>query len=192
MAYGPDTEELLKRLANCTDELVLSSLNLTSLPSLPSTVKYLICENIPLTTLPELPPNLRVLNCSRTNLTHLPSLPRDLYILTCSYTQITELPPVPKALVFLDCAHTKLQLLPYQPCLASLDVEGCPLLCPRKTNEPISWYMARYIVWLKEEYEPKMRAKERTEAVKEELVAKVWHPSRVERWLEQGVCVEAL
>lgn len=192
MAYGPDTEELLRRLENCDVELDVSTLNLTSLPSLPSKVKFLNCRRTPLTSLPELPPNLCALNCRKTNLTRLPSLPSTVYILNCSDTQITELPPLPKSLIFLDCANTKIQLLPYAPCLQILNVDDTPLLCPRKAYEPISWYMARYIVWLKEEYEPKIRAKERSETVKEELVAKAWHPSRVERWLEQGVCVEAL
>ena len=36
----------------------------------------------------------------------------------------------------------------------------------------------------------KRRAKERIEIIKEELIAKAWHPSRVERWLEAGMDIE--
>ena len=36
----------------------------------------------------------------------------------------------------------------------------------------------------------KRRAKARSAIIKEELVAKAWHPSRVERWLEAGIDIE--
>ena len=36
----------------------------------------------------------------------------------------------------------------------------------------------------------KRKAKERIEKIKEELIAKAWHPSRVERWLEAGIDIE--
>ena len=36
----------------------------------------------------------------------------------------------------------------------------------------------------------KRRAKERSALIKEELVAKAWHPSRVEKWLEAGLDID--
>ena len=36
----------------------------------------------------------------------------------------------------------------------------------------------------------KKRVNERIEIIKEELVAKAWHPSRVEKWLECGMDIE--
>ena len=36
----------------------------------------------------------------------------------------------------------------------------------------------------------KRRAKERSALIKEELVAKAWHPSRVEKWLEAGMDID--
>lgn len=36
------------------------------------------------------------------------------------------------------------------------------------------------------------RIQERTRYIKEELIASVWHPRRVEKWLEAGVALELL
>ena len=36
----------------------------------------------------------------------------------------------------------------------------------------------------------KRRAKERTSIIKEELIAKAWHPDRVQKWLDSGMDID--
>ena len=98
MAHGPDTGELLRRinrcnqllriLCKCNDILNVSYLNITSLPTLPSSIRELKCSYTQLTTLPTLPSGLTHLYCSHTPLTTLPDLPSGLKYLNCSHTPL--------------------------------------------------------------------------------------------------------
>ena len=109
MAHGPDTEELLRRLANVRQlyetseptELNIYGLRITSLPELPSYLTQLWCSQTQITQLPPLPASLRRLDCANTQITNLPSLPSSLEMLSCRNTQITELPPLPDSLIDL-------------------------------------------------------------------------------------------
>lgn len=47
-----------------------------------------------------------------------------------------------------------------------------------------AWY--DFLEWMGKEMDPFYRITRRNSLIKEELVAKVFHPSRVERWLEAG------
>lgn len=68
MAYGPDTEELLKRIQNCNADLDVVGLHITSLPELPAGLQRLDCSRTQITSLPELPATLQFLYCYRTPL----------------------------------------------------------------------------------------------------------------------------
>ena len=87
MAHGPDTAQLFKRIADCTNSLDISNLQLTSLPKLPAGLQMLHCSNTRIAALPELPTGLKWLDCSNTSITSLPELPTGLQRLNCSYTQ---------------------------------------------------------------------------------------------------------
>lgn len=223
--YGPDTEELLKRIDEIEDDrLILSELHITSLPPLPSTLKYLYFYNTVLRKISYLPPNLLCLYCNLSSIEELPSLPeslRELYIsytqirnipelpknlisLHCEKTPITSLPTLPESLENLNCAKTSLTSLPPLPPrleklnillthiqelpplpekLRSLKILRTPLILNRKNDETIADYNERWKVW-REEKESKKRCEGRTKLLKEELVATVWHPRRVEKMLE--------
>jgi len=78
---------------------------LTSLPSLPPSLKKLYCENNRLTSLPPLPASLEILDCFNNRLTSLPHLPFTLKKLYCYDNQLTDLPDLPDipwGLTYLD------------------------------------------------------------------------------------------
>jgi hypothetical protein len=58
-------------------------------------------------------------------------------------------------------------------------------------GESLDSYRARWNAWW-DEKEHEERARARSAAVKEELVAAAWAPARVERWLEAGLELEAM
>lgn len=127
MAYGPDTEELLRRVANIQNGMLnVSYLNITSLPTLPSGLQILYCYNTPLTRLPDLPSGLQQLYCSNTH-----------------------------------------------------------LILQRYRIESIAEYNTRWQVW-REEQVTKKRCQERSSAIKENLIAEVWRPDRLQKLLETG------
>ena len=97
-------EELLK-LDNYNDITFLHCgyNNLTSLPTLPSSLTYLYCGDNNLTSLPTLPSSLTELYCSDNNLTSLPTLPSSLIKLWCGYNKLTSLPTLPSSLNKLWC-----------------------------------------------------------------------------------------
>ena len=195
MAHGPDTEELLRRVANTQyvlgHLLNVSDLNITSLPELPLELEFLYCYTTQITHLPKLPSGLKVLWCYKTPLTSLPDLPSELYELDCSETNITHLPDIPFGLRTLVCYSTPLATLPELPStLRALDCYSTPLatlpelssrmyrltcyntplILQRGKEESIPDYNRRWRAW-REEQAAKRRAKERSAAIKEELVA---------------------
>jgi Leucine-rich repeat (LRR) protein len=196
MAHGPDTPILLERIAKCiADNLVnldLSYLNITSLPPLPEHVRELNCHNTNITFLPDLPERLVILSCARTCLTSLPALPVSLAMLTCARTPITSLPELPKHLTALWCESTLLTTLPELPVtLTYFYAYNTPLILKLRDNESFAEYNLRWRAW-REENISKPRVQERTLAFKEELMMEVWHPDRVERWLDTGIELECM
>ncbi|RYE27246.1 MAG: hypothetical protein EOP48_34585, partial [Sphingobacteriales bacterium] len=79
---------------------------LESLPTLPSTLKYLNCGWNRLTSLPTLPSSLEYLNCADNRET----FPTDRYVRT-----LTDLPPLPQNLKYLYCFRNGLSTLPSLP-----------------------------------------------------------------------------
>ena len=166
MAHGPDTDELLRRVADATTRLDVSGLNITSLPDLPSDLKRLDCNNTQLTSLPTLPSSLVWLICSYTSITSLPTLPSGLIYLDCYFTNITSLPTLPSSLIYLYCFYNSLRI--YQ-----------------NKNESIHDYEQRWKP-IREEDASKKRCQDRCFAIRNELMAAAWDPKRVEKWLEIG------
>ena len=119
-----------------------------------------------LTSLPELPFGLQTLWCSNTQLTSLPELPSGIQELWCYNTQLTSLPELPSGLQKLWCYNT-------------------PLILQRGDSETITEYNARWKAW-REEQVSKKRCQERSTIIKEDLIAEVWKPYKLEKLLEVG------
>ncbi len=95
--------------------LTCSGNQLTSLPTIPSTVVNLGCNNNQLTSLPTLPPNLVALYCSNNQITSLPSLPNSITSLYCDANKLISLPTLPTSLETLICDNNQLTSLPSLP-----------------------------------------------------------------------------
>lgn len=132
MAYGPDTDKLMRVIASYDSprkrqernlywpsgfELEIMNLNIHSLPDLSSLpeLKLIHLGNLPITKLPPLPTNLHSLWCTNTLITDLSPLPRNVTTLCCSGTLILELPPLPSELTYLYCRETAISSLPPLP-----------------------------------------------------------------------------
>lgn len=170
--YGPDTEQLLRKMR--------------------ASVEYLNVNGLRIHSLPPLPGELKILKCSDTQITELPELPRGLRSLDCSDTPLTSLPELPESLEFLAFVNTRIQILPRLP----KDIEfllygNSPLLLKVRMGETNQAYRARWNAWW-DEKESMERLQARCAAVKEDLIAAAWAPARVERWLEAGVELEAM
>jgi hypothetical protein len=124
-----------------------------------------------------------ILDISRLNIHSLPPLPNAIKHIYCGFTQLTSLPPLPDGLQILWCYNTLLKSLPPLP--AGLQVLNCynTQLPQRNTNENIDLYISRIRNSQLEEISRK-RIQERARLLKEELVAAVWHPRRVQRLLD--------
>lgn len=88
---------------------------LTSLPSLPNTLKNLNCSYNKLTSLPTLPLGLAYLACISNKLSILPPLPSGLKDLICPRNQLISLPALPSGLENLNCQENSLLILPTLP-----------------------------------------------------------------------------
>jgi len=187
---SPNIEEAQRRIADWSDELEcldISNLNLTELPhNLPANLQYLRCDYNNLTTLPNnLPANLKELYCNDTRITSLPdTLPESLEILSCNFTLLTFLPEtLPANLKGLYCNCTQLDSLPDKlPRHFVNPVWSYGLWC-YKTNLPDKRQnesMLDYYTRIKRK--ERERVVERVRAIKEDLMAKTWHTSRVIDW----------
>jgi Leucine-rich repeat (LRR) protein len=185
MAHGPETDELMERIATMEDNtLDVGWLDITSLPDLPADLCVLICSGTRITSLPTLPASLLVLHCDQTPITELPELPPRLEQLYCYKTAITTLPDLPATLEVLWCYSIPITVLPDLPELLQLYCMDTPLLLQKGEYEPIEQYALRWRVWREEELVSKKRMQERARKLKEDLVAEVWSPRRVENLLE--------
>jgi len=88
---------------------------LTSLPDLPLSLKYLSCCCNKLTSLPYLPHSLKTLDCYGNQLKSLPNLPLSLIYLYCDANILTSLPDLPPSLELLTCKKNRLRTLPTLP-----------------------------------------------------------------------------
>lgn len=97
------------------DTLYCGANNLTSLPSLPSDLKFLSCASNPLLNLPTLPGSLEALLCTNCQLTTFPALPSNLKKILCDNNNLTTLPVLPSTLTTLFCNDNSLLSLPSLP-----------------------------------------------------------------------------
>jgi uncharacterized repeat protein (TIGR01451 family) len=88
---------------------------LTSLPSLPTSLRALVCGPNQLTSLPILPTSLGTLVCFDNQLSSLPNLPNNMLVLFISNNQLTSLPTLPNNLENLSCENNQLSRLPVLP-----------------------------------------------------------------------------
>ena len=107
-----------------------SSNQLTSLPTLPSTLTSLTCSSNQLTSLPALPSTLTSLTCSSNQLTSLPSLPSTLTYLNCSSNSLTSLPTLPGGIQTVYASSNRFTTLTVslKYSLTTLDVSSCTSL----------------------------------------------------------------
>ena len=127
-----------------------------------------------------------ILHISGLNITSLPDLPSTVRLLYCDNTSLKSLPELPPGITMLSCDNTPLESLPELP--SSLKVLSCNnthLAIKRNKGESIKNYSARWEI-LREEEASKKRCKERSSAIKEELIMEVMHPRRIEKLLEIG------
>jgi hypothetical protein len=154
--------------------LLLCHLGLTSLPELPDHIVCLWCNGNRLKELPNLPPRLFQLRCDQNQLTKLPDLPHNLRTLRCDQNNLTSLPPLPESLRSLWCNDNKIASLPILPTyIVDLWCDGNELIKRFPKESP-------------KQYEGRIRVMK----YKEELMMNRWHPSRVEKLLEQGFDIE--
>ncbi len=93
------------------EDLYCAPGQITSLPTLPNTLKYLICSDNLLTGLPVLPAGLLELECNTNQLTALPVLPIGLVKLECYQNQLSSLPVLPSSLKELWCGSNNVTAL---------------------------------------------------------------------------------
>jgi hypothetical protein len=208
MAYGPHTDILLKGIAQCKDKwyeiwksdiLFIWGLNITRLPVLPKYIKKLLCSYSTIQELPELPEGLESLIVNDTYLKILPELPKSLKLLSCAFMRNKiKWPTLPEGLEHLRCdTH------PWKYEFDISDIEWTPDILPllpkslnllvcdiyRKEGETMEAYIERIREWQEQSQEQsrsKQRTQERCRIIKEDLMKTVWHPRRVEKWLEAG------
>jgi Leucine-rich repeat (LRR) protein len=175
-------------------------------------IRKLDLSGTPIRKLPPLPHGLEVLrieNCQ--DLQGLPYLPKTLKELWMGGTNIKSLPKLPEGLTHLDVSECPLRMLPHLPqSLYYLSVSDChKLILPRTVTEipsseddddiphhDLFRFVDGDVVPVFEIWEPLKEYRERSNALwytiqntkrmKESLVAKVFHPSNVEKWLEIG------
>lgn len=90
--------------------------NLTQLPTLPATLKFLAINDNHISNLPDsLPPFLEVFHCYNNLIGTFPTFPNTLNALLCRNNLLTNLPPLPNGMIFLHCNKNHLTSLPLLP-----------------------------------------------------------------------------
>ena len=187
----PDTVECLdtgytriKSYRRLPRNLVNFSCNdtpLEVLPELPETLKFINCGRTSLKKLPKLP-TLHALYCFKTQIKELPELPEGLVGVSVWGTSITSLPTIPLSLVWLQISETPIRCLPDLARLSNIYTSKChELLIHQEKEESIYEYNERWAV-----LRDRNRCVQRARLWKEGIIAAVWHPRNVERWLEIG------
>jgi Leucine-rich repeat (LRR) protein len=88
---------------------------LSSLPTLPSSLTLLYCSQNQLTSLPSLPTSLTFLDCIQNQLTSLPALPSSLVVLYCNFNQLNSISALSSSLTTLQCYNNQLASLTFLP-----------------------------------------------------------------------------
>ena len=107
------------------EEFQCNANDLTSLPTLPTSLTTLHCYNNELIGLPTLPEGLIMLNCGSNQLTSLPALPTSLTNIYSGNNQLSSSPTLPDGLKGLNFGNNELTSLPVLPIsLTSLRCEN--------------------------------------------------------------------
>jgi hypothetical protein len=134
--------------------------------------------------------------CSGNHLTELPPLPDTLQYLDCNTNDIRILPDLPEGLIILGCEKNPLETLPELPHQLShitceLPVYNEPINETHMTSERVQCINKQIVDWMEMlAQHSRDRCEIRCALYKEEIMMKVWHPSRVEKLLEMGYDVE--
>jgi len=117
MAFGKDTDRVLKQLSSFDGELNFDYFNIDKLPNpLPSGLRVLRLSETKITELPPLPEGLEILvMCYVAGINAITKLPSTLKTLDCWGSPIKCLPQLPKGLIELIISRTKINCLPAQP-----------------------------------------------------------------------------
>ena len=114
--HNYDLIELPKKLPlNLRFLSLYSCCNLTYLPIIPNSLKYLYIGNTKIKDLPELPDSLEILTIFDTEIKILPELPNSLKHLNIDNTKIKDLPELPNSLKHLSMDDTIIENLPELP-----------------------------------------------------------------------------
>jgi hypothetical protein len=135
-----------------------------------------MCVKNHLTTLPPLPQTLHYLDCSKNDIQFLPPLPHDLIVLDCQENPLETLPEFPLSLTSITCE------MPFDK--SRLEIKHMFSETVQRINEEV-----RYGMKVLSE-ESKERSLRRCKTYKEEIMMKVWHPSRVAMMYAMGYDVE--
>jgi Leucine-rich repeat (LRR) protein len=139
------------------------------------------CNNNPLTTLPTLPLQMQEFDCFDCQLTSLPTLPTNLRKLNCLGNPLETLPELPSTLQVLKATLPWIESLEEDTCMGG--PQRYPALWPdmvESVNEGVRNAAALT------NRQSKRRCMKRCAAYKEQIMMKVWHPSRVEKLIEMG------
>jgi hypothetical protein len=153
---------------------------LVSIPRLPLSLQVLICSENLLTFLPELPITLQNIECNRNKIYFLPSLPQGILSLNIKNNPLEILPEFPHHMIRLtyDLPNSK-QTGKRHVELYALTPERVQMI-----NKDIK------AITIDMNQESRERVLQRCKIYKEEIMMKVWHPSRVEKLLKMGYDIE--
>ncbi len=106
---------VLPPLPNSLKYLRCGQNSLTSVPVLPDSLEYFDCMQNSITVLPPLPLSLKKLGCQRNLLNVIPVLPPSILELWISENPLNSLPLLPPNLTLFSCGHLNLDTLPNLP-----------------------------------------------------------------------------
>lgn len=198
----------LKKIPESLTRLVIDSEIIDEIDTFPETLRILQLNHVSfgdLFKMPSFPERLRILSVSHSNLKALPSLPNLLEVLVatgssleslpklihlsflqtlkCDSSNITELPDLPPSLLSLQIDDTKIQELPLLPNELSQIKCDPALALPKSSAADVYDQEGEKLKEFIEQHKM-LLAKKRCVAVKEELIAAVWHPKRMEFWAQ--------
>jgi hypothetical protein len=155
------------------------------LPALPIYLQYLSCAYNYITWLASLPPHIEEIECQCNELVRLPPIPITVTRINASHNQLMEYPHVTHQDVHMIVDNNPLQE-------HVLDASESITIDSTTSIEVLHLYSChcRALYKLYEIKESQTRAHARCAAIKEEIMKKAWHPSRVLYLLEAGYDVE--
>ena len=163
----------IDNLPNTLKKLYINYNNITSIDKndLPPNLEYLDCADNQIMSISSLPPNLKHLDCAVNKLKELPKLPRNLKELYCSYNKIKNIPTFPESLINIGFLKNNIILPEY----LSSELKQFSYLDYDYINEKATEFTKLITI---------IRHKKRMLTIRQELISKVFHPSRVEKWVE--------